>query len=96
MDDGTRAMRKAIFDREIVPDWKNRLLNEITPNKLRQLCAKVKDRGAPATANHVREIVGVSWPRREANYLRGQGHPSGRLRCDEQAAGDDRVGVAGL
>ncbi len=57
MADSTRAMRRAIFDRDIVPTWRNRLLKEITPQDLRALCAKVKDRGAPATAIHVRDIV---------------------------------------
>jgi len=50
-------MRKAIFDRDILPTWKNRLLSEITPDDLRGLCAKVKERGAPATAIHVRDII---------------------------------------
>lgn len=57
MAESTRAMRKAIFDRDIFPAWKNRLLTEITPDDLRSLCNKVKDRGAPATAIHVRDIV---------------------------------------
>lgn len=57
MADSTRAMRKAIFDRDILPTWKNRLLSEITPDDLRGLCAKVKERGAPATAIHVRDII---------------------------------------
>jgi integrase len=57
MADSTRAMRKAIFDRDILPAWKNRLLSEVTPEDLRTLCAKVKDRGAPATALHFRDIV---------------------------------------
>ena len=39
------------------PCWNNRLLTEITPDDLRALCGKVKDRGAPATAIHVRDIV---------------------------------------
>jgi integrase len=50
-------MRRVIFDRDIVPVWKNRLLTEITPDDLRALCLKVKDRGAPATAIHIRDIV---------------------------------------
>jgi integrase len=33
------------------------LLTEITPDDLRALCGKVKERGAPATAIHVRDIV---------------------------------------
>lgn len=57
MADSTRAMRRAIFDRDIIPAWENRLLNEISPDDLRALCAKVKDRGAPATAIHVRDII---------------------------------------
>jgi integrase len=57
MAESTRAMRKAIFDRDILSVWKNRLLTEITPDDLRALCNKVKDRGAPATAVHVRDIV---------------------------------------
>jgi hypothetical protein len=52
-----RAMRRSIFDRDIAPTWKNRLLKEIAPEDLRALCGKVKDRGAPATAIHVRDIV---------------------------------------
>jgi integrase len=57
MAESTRSMRKAIFNRDILPVWKNRLLTEITPDDLRALCNKVKDRGAPATAIHVRDIV---------------------------------------
>jgi integrase len=57
MAGSTRSMRKAIFDRDILPVWKNRLITEITPDDLRAVCAKVKDRGAPATAIHVRDIV---------------------------------------
>lgn len=57
MAESTRSMRKPILDRDILPAWKNRLLTEITAEDLRQLCAKVKERGAPATAVHVRDIV---------------------------------------
>jgi hypothetical protein len=41
---------------DILSVWKNRLLSEITADDLRQLCAKIKDRGAPATI-YVRDIV---------------------------------------
>ncbi|TIL40169.1 site-specific integrase [Mesorhizobium sp.] len=57
MADSTRSMRKAVFDRDILPIWDKRLLTEITSDDLRALCAKVRDRGAPATAIHVRDIV---------------------------------------
>lgn len=57
MADSTRAMRRSIFERELLPYWKNRLLPEITPGDLRDLCLKIVDRGAPATAIHVRDIL---------------------------------------
>ena len=57
MADSTRSMRKAILNRELRPVWQKRLLTEILPDDLRALCAKIVDRGAPATAIHVRDIV---------------------------------------
>lgn len=57
MADSTRAMRRSIFEREMLPYWKNRLLPEITPGDLRDHCLKIVDRGAPATAIHVRDIL---------------------------------------
>jgi integrase len=57
MADSTRSMRKSILDRDILPVFKSRLLNEISPDDLRDLCDKVKGRGAPATAIHVRDII---------------------------------------
>ena len=30
---------------------------------------------------------------RDPHHQRGQGRESGRVRCDQQAAGDDRVGI---
>lgn len=57
MADSTRSMRKSILDRDILPVFKSRLLSEISPDDLRDLCNKVKSRGAPATAIHVRDII---------------------------------------
>ena len=57
MADSTRAMRRAIYDRDIGPEWKNRLLTELQPDDLRTHCGRILDRGAPATAIHVRDIV---------------------------------------
>ncbi|WP_333793855.1 tyrosine-type recombinase/integrase [Hyphomicrobium sp.] len=57
MADSTRAMRRSIFERDILPTFRNRLLTEISPDDLRAMCKKVKERGAPATAVHVRDIV---------------------------------------
>lgn len=57
MAESTRAMRRTIFERDVLPAFRNRLLHEISPDDLRAVCAKVKERGAPATAIHVRDIV---------------------------------------
>jgi len=57
MADSTRAMRRTIWERDVLPTLRNRLLHEISPDDVRALCTKVKERGAPATAIHVRDIV---------------------------------------
>ncbi|MHA4838135.1 tyrosine-type recombinase/integrase [Sphingopyxis sp. MSC1_008] len=57
MAESTRSMRRSILVRDLLPVWKNRLLTEISPDDLRALCAAIVDRGAPATAIHVRELV---------------------------------------
>jgi hypothetical protein len=46
MADSTKAMRRTIFQRDILPYWKNRLLTEISPDDLRGLCADIVKRGA--------------------------------------------------
>lgn len=53
----TVAMRKAILDRDVLPAFGNRKLEEVTPSQIMSLCEKIKARGAPATAVHAREIV---------------------------------------
>ena len=57
MAESTRAMRKSVLNRDILPNFSKRLLSEVRAEDLRALCMRVKDRGAPATAIHVREIV---------------------------------------
>jgi integrase len=57
MAGSTKAMRKTIIDRDILPVFQNRRMAEIGPEDLRALCAKIKGRGAPATAVIAREIV---------------------------------------
>ncbi|MCL4746933.1 MAG: integrase arm-type DNA-binding domain-containing protein, partial [Burkholderiaceae bacterium] len=49
MAETTKSMRKSIIDRDIMPVFRNRLMAEIGAEDLRNLCAKVKARGAPAT-----------------------------------------------
>jgi len=50
-------MRRSIFERELLPRWRTRLLTEITPDDLRAHCGAIVERGAPATAIHVRDIL---------------------------------------
>jgi integrase len=57
MADSTRAMRRTIFERELLPVWRKRLLTEITPDDIRAHCGTIVERGAPATAIHIRDIV---------------------------------------
>ncbi len=40
MADSTRAMRRAIFERDILPAFRNRLLTEIAPDDVRALCER--------------------------------------------------------
>ena len=92
MADSTRSMRKVILDRDIRPAFESRLLKEITPDDLRALCAKVKDRGAPATAVIARDIVkqiytfaNLHADGRGAARRRQVGHPGARAAQAEQA-----------
>lgn len=57
MAESTKAMRRVIYDRDIAPVLSLRLLKEINPEDVRSVCLKVKDRGAPATSIHVRDII---------------------------------------
>lgn len=55
--ESTKAMRQGILDRDILPTFGKRYLEEIRASELMALCDKIKARGAPATAVHAREIV---------------------------------------
>ncbi|MFA5965191.1 MAG: tyrosine-type recombinase/integrase [Sphingomonas sp.] len=57
MAESTRAMRRAIFERELLPTWRNRLLSEISAGDLRDLCLAIVERGAPATAINARDLA---------------------------------------
>jgi len=59
MAESTRAMRRSVFERDIVKAFENRLLTEVEPQDVRALCQKVKDRGAPATAVHIRDQINL-------------------------------------
>jgi hypothetical protein len=56
--DSTKAMRRSIYDRDIKKAFGRLKLEEVTPSAIMALCEKIKkERDAPATAAHVREIL---------------------------------------
>ncbi|QBH20805.1 site-specific integrase [Alcaligenes faecalis] len=57
MAESTRDMRRSVYLRELEPKFGRLKMPEITPEDIRILCGEIVDRGAPATAVHVREIV---------------------------------------
>ncbi len=57
MADSTRDMRRSVYERELKQKFSNQKLVEITHEDLRALTDAIVERGAPATAVHVREIV---------------------------------------
>lgn len=57
MADSTRDMRKSVYNRELKKRFGNHKLVEITHEDLRALTNAIVERGAPATAVHVREVV---------------------------------------
>lgn len=54
--ESTRAMRKAVFDRNLA-EFNRLKLEEITPARLMARCEKIKERGAAAPAVQARDIV---------------------------------------
>ena len=57
MADSTRDMRRSVYECELKPKFGNQKLVEITHEDLRALTDAIIERGAPATAVHVREVV---------------------------------------
>lgn len=55
--DSTRDMRRSVYERELLSRFGNQKLIEITHEDLRALTDAIVERGAPATAVHVREIM---------------------------------------
>lgn len=55
--DSTKAMRRGVYNRDIYPRFKKRVMAEITEDDIRDLCEQIKGRSAPATALHVRDII---------------------------------------
>lgn len=57
MSDSTRDMRRHIVNRDLLPALGSSHIREVTTEDVRALCEKIKKRGAPSTALHVREFV---------------------------------------
>ena len=57
MADSMRDMRRAVYERELKPRFGKWKLVEITHEDLRGVTDAIVERGAPATAVHVREVV---------------------------------------
>ncbi len=55
--ESTRAMRRAVYDRNLATEFGRLKLEEITPSRLMARCEKIKERGAPAPAVQSRDIV---------------------------------------
>lgn len=69
MAESTRDMRRSCYLRDIKEPFSKLKMGEITHTELRVLCNKIVDRGAPATAIHVREIVQMVY-----RYAYDKGH----------------------
>jgi len=57
ISDSTRDMRRHIVVRDLIPALGNYTLREVMGEDVRQLCDKIKKRGAPSTALHAREFI---------------------------------------
>lgn len=55
--DSTRGMKQAVIEKDIIPVMGNKLMTEINPQMVRDLCDRIVDRGGRATAIQVREII---------------------------------------
>lgn len=67
--DTTRAMKQAIIDKDIEPVLGKKMMTEITPNMVLDLCDRIVARGGRATALQVREMIGSVY-----RYANERGH----------------------
>ena len=71
MADSTRAMRRSIFERDILPSLPQSAANrDHARTTCGLICAQGEERGAPATAIHVRDIVKLDLWR--SRFLHGE------------------------
>lgn len=57
MAETTRAMRRSVLERDVLPTLGKMTMHEITDADIRGMCDRIVARGAPATAVHAREVV---------------------------------------
>lgn len=57
LSDSTMTQRRRVYCRDIKPFLQRRPIGAIDADEVRGLCERVKARGAPATAVHVRDII---------------------------------------
>ncbi|NIL23495.1 tyrosine-type recombinase/integrase [Yersinia mollaretii] len=53
----TFAMRQAVLRNDVSPIFDKKLMSEITTTEIRDLCDKIKERGAPSTALMAKKII---------------------------------------
>jgi Arm DNA-binding domain len=87
--DSTKAMRRAVYNRDIYPRFKKRVMAEITEDDIREVCEKIKARGAPATAPRARRHQGGIRVRRPQGTQDPQSSSKHRAKGnrDNQGAG---------
>jgi integrase len=57
MAESTRDVRRSVYTRDLKRPFGQLKLEEVTSDELRRLCERIVERGAPATAVHVRDVV---------------------------------------
>jgi len=57
LSESTISQRRRVYDRDIKPFLGERRLADIDAEEVRQVCERIKLRGAPATAVHARDVI---------------------------------------
>lgn len=57
LSESTISQRRRVYDRDIKPFLGRRPLADIDAGEVRQVCERIKSRGAPATAVHARDVI---------------------------------------
>ncbi|WP_018315094.1 site-specific integrase [Cupriavidus sp. UYPR2.512] len=88
----TRGTRRHILDKDLLPEFQNRLLSEISGDDVRHVCDKMKARGAPSSAVHAHGIIAQIY-----GYAADRGHkvpnPAAEVRASAIATLKGRTRV---